>query len=550
MVSERRPGWHLQNWLLEVPVEQVIACSRLVLAAVALIAIYLDPTQPAKYADETYLILLCYLAFAIGVFWLSLVRSMASVFLVLTLLVDLGTVALLMDFTEGPTSPFFVFFTFILLAAALRWDWRGALSTLAVLFVLLFALALNDRVSEISEDRDRFILRVIYLLVAGAMISYFGTFRDRSRLRFAKLAAWPVEPETGKLALNTLLAHAADVLSTSRILCAWEYPEEPYWHFWYWEDGVSESTREFSSCPISALITPKPSAAILVDKNGRSLEPRRSSFAIDPSVRQKYRIGTAVIGPFSNASCAGFVLGLDCTSCNDLLSLTSIIADRMAAEIGHEWLWKQMQIAAAEKERLRLARNVHDGVLQTLTATALNLKVCAKNADPKAREELEAMRGILAKEQQRVRALLTSPPPSSTSRSFALAAEGKRIVSELGAYWHCEIPLEVKPEGAKIPVDVARHVHLILAEAVANAAKHGKASRVAINLERCAETLDVQILDNGSGFRGLSGTYDREALKALHAGPRSICERVQELGGILTLSTSSTGSKLTVRLPT
>ena len=65
-----------------------------------------------------------------------------------------------------------------------------------------------------------------------------------------------------------------------------------------------------------------------------------------------------------------------------------------------------MQQRAAERERNRIARNVHDGVLQGLTAIALNLKTCSQRADFPLREELDAARQLLVGEQRRVRALV------------------------------------------------------------------------------------------------------------------------------------------------
>jgi signal transduction histidine kinase len=89
----------------------------------------------------------------------------------------------------------------------------------------------------------------------------------------------------------------------------------------------------------------------------------------------------------------------------------------------------------------------------------------------------------------------------------------------------------------------------MLAEAVANAVKHGKADRMTINFERSPHTLNVNIDDNGKGFSGLSGTYENELLSTMEKRPRSIYERVQELGGRMTLFTSPKGSRLQIQLP-
>ena len=516
----------------------------MVLAGLALVAVYVDPTQPAKYVEETHLILVCYLAFALAALWADQARRTSSALLVATYPIDLLTVMALMSFTQGVSSPFFVFFTFLLLTAALRWNWRGALLTLVALIVLFLLLGFSAALPNVSKSLNQFILRGADLIIAGAMIAYFGAFRARSRARFAKLAAWPsvVPSSAGKLSLEASLVHAADVLGSSRLLCIWERVGEPHRYFWYLNNGHSEFTHETSELSINALITPQPSAATFVEENG-----------IAPYIREKYHIGAAVIARLSNATCTGFILALEGRKCDDLLPLMTIIANRISAEIEHQWLWGQMQIVAAQQERSRLARNVHDGVLQALTATALNLKVCAKHADQKTREKLDSLRNVLTEEQKRVRKLMgnghTNIALRIAPRNIDLAANGKRLVVELIACWHCEIPLQVTPKGAKVSADVAGDLDLILAEAVANAAKHGRASKVSINLERHAATLDIHVLDNGRGFPRLSGTYSGEALKVLEPRPHSICERVEEMGGRVTLATSSAGSQLRIQLP-
>ena len=553
-----RPRADFGSWLLEIPVEQIISTARLALAAAALISISLDPAQPARHPDQVHLILRGYLALAVILFFVTSARQTRPVLMVATYLIDLATMSVLMRFTDGATSPFFVFFSFILLSSALRWDWRGALATAVALFVLLLVLALSDSEPAVGEDLDRLILRSTYLVVAGVMFAYVGAYRTRSRARFVKLATLPgiERSPDGKLSLDASLAHAADALRASRLLLVWKYTEEPDRHFWLWEDGHSECTRDTAPTSMTALVVPKLHAATFIDKDGRCLSfsarwglKHSSQFAISSVLREKYNIGAAAIAPLRNTICAGHLFVLDCHSSDDLLPLTTLIADRIGAELERDRLQLRMQAAAADQQRLRLARDVHDGVLQALTAAALNLKICAQKADQKTRKELNATRALLAEEQKRLRGLVSSARANFPHQNWAVTDDLNQLVTELRSSWRCEIPLKVTPEDAEIPTDLAGHLHLILAEAVANAAKHGHANRIAINLARSLDALDVHIDDNGTGFSGLTGTYEVGTLNALKAGPRSICERVTELGGCITLSTSPTGSHLNCHLP-
>ena len=206
-------------------------------------------------------------------------------------------------------------------------------------------------------------------------------------------------------------------------------------------------------------------------------------------------------------------------------------------------------IRRIEDERSKLAHDLHDGILQNLTAATLQLKVCSRNCDGETRHDLESIQELLAAEQKRVRDFVSGWRQKNDSEDFALANACERVLRELSAYWRCQTSLRVAPGDAHVPSAIAEQLWLILAEGIANAAKHGGASRVLVDLERTTESLLVCISDNGSGFRGLAGTYTDETLIAQHLGPRFLCDRVRGLRGSLMLSTSPAGARLQVRLP-
>ena len=107
---------------------QVIALSRLVLASIFLLAIYLDPSQPTAAPTGTFLVLGLYVAIALGLlvstwrnWWFDHRLARPAHWL------DLMVFAVVVFSTEGYTSPFFTFSLFLLLSAAIRWgDFEGA----------------------------------------------------------------------------------------------------------------------------------------------------------------------------------------------------------------------------------------------------------------------------------------------------------------------------------------------------------------------------------------------------------------------------------------
>ena len=105
---------------------RVIALARSVLAAVFLFAVWIDPTHPAQAEVATYTVLSAYVAAAVLLtlltwdnWWLDGKLAAGAH------AVDIAAFTLLVLATDGYTSPFFVFFVFLILSAAIRWGWRS-----------------------------------------------------------------------------------------------------------------------------------------------------------------------------------------------------------------------------------------------------------------------------------------------------------------------------------------------------------------------------------------------------------------------------------------
>ena len=130
--------------LFDAPAEIVIAYGRVVLAALSLAAITIDPTQPLHLAPLVAGTLMIYAACAVVLLAGLHRRLIHNLNLGLVHAFDLLVVALLLVLTDGFSSPFLVFFTFALLAASLRWDWRGIAGTMVVLVLIAGMIAALD----------------------------------------------------------------------------------------------------------------------------------------------------------------------------------------------------------------------------------------------------------------------------------------------------------------------------------------------------------------------------------------------------------------------
>ena len=129
-------GRKLTLWpLRSVPIEdeRILAAARAVLAISSLVALYFNPTELTRYGTLAYVLLVLYSVYSCGLSVLLRFRNEVSAQFSLGVhAADVVWPAVISLFTDGPNSPFFLYFIFALLAAAFRWGMREALLTAAM----------------------------------------------------------------------------------------------------------------------------------------------------------------------------------------------------------------------------------------------------------------------------------------------------------------------------------------------------------------------------------------------------------------------------------
>src|SRR4051812_44872499 len=184
--SEGRPAARL---------ERVLAIGRAFLTVTGLIAIYVEPTTPARLSELTYAVLFGYTLYSLIVlaFVYRAPRLAPRDGEILHGIDILWTVALTFV-SSGPVSPFFLFFLFVVLASAYRWGYRETmLTTLATVSLFLIETAVAGAWNRewfpwTDLALNRTILRVAYLLVTGFLVGYLAEQEKESRAEIAAVA--------------------------------------------------------------------------------------------------------------------------------------------------------------------------------------------------------------------------------------------------------------------------------------------------------------------------------------------------------------------------
>ena len=546
--------------------ERVIAEGRIILCALSLLAIWLDPGQLADSPPATQ-VLIAYSALALALLAIPFWKFPGPVAGYLVHAADIGFLAALAILSQARPGPFFaLFILFILLAAALRWDWQGVLGTGAVLAVIILAVGVVASRSAPAGTSDSFALngatvRGVNLIAAGGFLAYFSALRVRRRDQLSKLADWP-GPDPSHMSspsLATVLSHCARTLEVSRVLVVWEEVDEPFVNVAVWKDNVYEHTREIAGGLDDFLRSKHYSDSIFVTTNVRSGlvdmqggAARLKTPIINEELIRRFQIRSVGTAPFVGTLCRGRVFILDRGSWGDfLLLLIKFVASRIGMELDRQILQRQTEEAAAARERIRLTRDLHDGILQSLTAARFQLKLLTDGQrDEDAQSRLDTIKQLLNNEQIRIRDFVRQTlPKSDTGTKLVLSRDLQRVVSELGELWECTTSLSVDPEDASVPAKLGAHLSLMLAEAVSNAVRHGGASTIRVGIRKTNEHLAIEIQDDGHGITGSACKYDHKEPADAALGPVSLRGRVVELGGSLDVRSSPLGTELQIRVP-
>ncbi len=545
--------------LFDHQVERLIVLLRVTLAAFALAAFVLSPGQEDPTTTPVVAILSAYTIFGILVALISVAVPARTGCQLPLHLVDTGIIALLLFFLETISSTSFLLYTFLLLGATVRWNWRGALWTAGSLlsFELITALALGTFASDPNALINTSI-QGAFILVVGGMFAFFGAARERNQRCLIELAAWPGAADETTLnhsiPLNAPLAHIARVLQLPRVLALWTLSDEPFLYAALWASGKYRHDRMPATAFgdwIAPALTEVTFASLDVTSNeffSTGSVITHSSPLLSESLQREFQLKSVATAPFTSTHCAGRIFLLDKPNWgDDDLTLIEIVASLMAVELEQYALRLQLADTVAINERNRLARDLHDGVLQDLTAAGLQLKAATAHAGEKAKMIINDVLQLLFEEQRRIRLFLEDQRPSD--ERLSLRRELQRLVEQNARKWGCQIPYSVSPEDSTIRRKLAQQLDFILAEAIANAVRHGRASRVDVRVKKSAEYMQLWIRDNGHGVEERNGVYGEAELAAENWGPSSLRSRIAELNGSLVLSSSPEGVELRVDLP-
>lgn len=564
--------------------ERVLAVGRAFLTVTALGAIYLDPTEPSRLAAFTYGVLLAYAGYSIAVLaWIQTRPAIGPVHGRVLHGIDILWASGLTFVSEGPVSPFFLFFLFTVAASAYRWGFRETVATAAITVAVFLGETFLAGIGPwnqtflrgVTFELNSTILRVAYLLLTGFLLGYLAEEEKQSRAELAAIADLQKQPpiDLGLRESVTTIAEsllrtfgarwAAIVLDdrTSNLVSLWRVAGR--------DEGAASLVERHE-------LDEGARGQWLFTDPGRTwhvtlpvLEPAVTMHVIDPHAWALERIRwpvPAIIGMGPEAGTVTAVnMGLTdewrgriylfdiagADSVERAVHFLDAAGERIAATLSNVFLLRRLRSQDTAAERARVARELHDGTIQALFGVEMKLEALKRSghvSDAEAIEGISQIEDTVRGEVRALRQLMQALRPIELDANEKLPDVLVSVVERFrrDSGMSARFVLNGKPPSLS-PV-AALEVVRIVQEALANARKHSRARNVLVRLSQHDGHHDLLVEDDGRGFE-FEGRLSAAQLDELRIGPAIIKERARVLGAELAVqSTPGLGTRIELAL--
>lgn len=204
---------------------------------------------------------------------------------------------------------------------------------------------------------------------------------------------------------------------------------------------------------------------------------------------------------------------------------------------------------AVVQERQRISRELHDRVLQLLSSARLHAEGARRHLLNKRialEEELLTIEESIDKATIEIRNLLTENQNLEEMQAGSLERRLKKELNIFRARTGFKLDFRCAVGVQNLPPVIERELYFTLREGILNAVRHSRASELHLTLTTTPEGCEARLRDNGVGFEPTSGATSS------HYGLRGMKERIQKIGGKISLETSpgkGTDIRITVPFP-
>jgi len=509
---------------------RMVALMRSMLAVSALVIFVFDPFQPSHFSTGIYMVLLCY-----GVYSTALCIAITGGRMPLPPRshhwIDAAVCVLLVALAQGVTDMFFYFFFFAIVVASFSRGFREGLTLTAISVALFVAISLYGAKRGVRFDFDELVTRPVFLLVLGYMTAYWGgkELLMRRRLRLLRALAAVANPRLG-------IEHTRDQ-GLHRVL-------------------------EFFGAASCVLVSPSGTGSELVmyrlDAGGRralaqplTAEAAQALLGLPSGFSAAWQPRKALATPELTAQCerlanlleAEFFATVPYEPREGSRGRLYLIAARRLSDADAEFLRQAVdQIAAvadklalmeaimagaAQLERSRISRDIHDTTVQPYIGLKLGLEALQRRVEASAPvrkqlDELVEMSRLVVHDLRAYVARLRREEAGGEAASWPaehLMAGLREHLERYRNFYGIEVELRSDKSSA-LTDRVAAEAYQIVCEGLSNIHRHTPAKRAFVELRFKPDSLAIDI-----------GNECARAVPPIAFMPRSIAERARALGG-------------------
>lgn len=567
-LAVRSAGWRQPEALsieTRLRIERVLSTARVLFTVVTIAVVFFDASPRIWGSAVLYAVVTGYVVFSAVIAFLARVAPhyllRAGIVIHVADVLFAAVVTLL---TAASGGPFLVFFVFVLFVAAVRSE-KGAAVLAAAVIVVLFlaasqavAVALND---PLFEPRRR-ILEACYLVVLTLMLVLAALHTRAVHAEteaLARVLDGAGTASTFSDALRPILDECMTHFGSSQAIVVAENIAGGRLYLW----TATRSNRE----PQTTLVVqdlgpddreiylapaPRPllvwhvrriddADPIVQGVGTETLEaPIRMNGAFMSGVLDRHHAASALSAEIDSGPewrVRLLLLEAGTPALDDLYFLRNLV--RRGAPVVHRaYLIRQVRSRVVATERARLARELHDGLLQSLIALEMEIEVLRRidSEDAVWETRLRTLRDQLRHDISDVRDLMLRLRLLEMTGDDVL-----RVIAELVGRLRRETGIDVRiaSHGSFLdcPPRTCAHLARIVQEALTNVRKHSRARSVTITITNTPTGGRLSIADDGRGF-GFKGRMTLEQLAASDLGPLVIRERTRAMGGQLAIESS------------
>jgi signal transduction histidine kinase len=526
--------------------DRMIGLVRLVLAFSSLVIIFIDPTEPDKNVALTYLSLVLYTIYSAAVYASSLRRGEHRPRR-LTHWVDVACYLVLISLSSGTNSVYFFFLFFAVIVASFRFGFPEGMRVTVASAVLFSIIGFASVPGGVPFEINRFLLRPVYLLTLGYMTAYWGGYelrltRQLSLLRGVTRLSNP-RFDVG-YTIGSMLWKLREFYNADHCLIVLADPRDNAYRLF-------RLRREQTAEMVQAELVPEALARLLLtlpedcavvyggksrlrsfldsgyyvsDTSGhgdcedgfkKASGLLAETLATDSFISVPLHYREKTIGRLYVSAPPGLFDGAD-------IGYLVQVGEQIMPVIHNIRLLERLASNSAEQERQRLARDIHDSVIQPYIG--LQYKLAAiRNKAAEGRgigEDIERLFEMTVEEIAGLRGFVRDLKDGD-NRADNFVSAVRRFAAQFAQNYDLDVKVESKGDfrvNDRLAAELIRIVH----EGLSNVRKHSSAAASKITLERADRSLRISIEND-----------DPRAEDSARPPftPRSITERAEELGG-------------------